>query len=57
MDEAKATACRDRARRYAEMAGAAGTPELRRMYAELAEGWTFLATEIERTLPQEHNET
>jgi hypothetical protein len=57
MDEAKATACRDRARRYAEMAGAAGTPELRRMYAELAEGWTFLATEIERILLQEHDET
>jgi hypothetical protein len=57
MDEANARACRDRARRYAEMARAAGTPELRRMYAELAEGWTFLATEIERTVPQEHNET
>jgi hypothetical protein len=30
------------------------TPELGRMFAELAEGWTIMAGEIERALEREH---
>jgi hypothetical protein len=37
------------------MAQAAQTPELRRLFVELAEGWTCLANEIERTLVKERN--
>jgi hypothetical protein len=57
MDEAKARACREQARKYAEMASTAGTPELRRTFAELAESWNVLADEIERALAQEQDET
>jgi hypothetical protein len=57
MDEAKARACREQARKHAEMAGTAATPELRRMFAELAESWNFVAEEIERELAKEQDRT
>jgi hypothetical protein len=55
MDEAKARACREQARKYAEMARTAGTPELRLMFAELAESWNFVADQIERALADEQD--
>jgi hypothetical protein len=57
MDETKVRACREQVRRYREMSRAAMTPELERMFTELAEGWSFLANEIEQTLAKEHNKT
>jgi hypothetical protein len=55
MDETQARACREQARRYLEMSHAAETPEFRRLYMELAQGWTFLANEIERELLKERD--
>ena len=55
MDEAQAKACREHARRYLEMSHAAATPELRRLFVELAEGWAFLANEIEQALVKERD--
>jgi hypothetical protein len=55
MDESQATACREQARRYREMSQAAETPELRRLFIELAEGWALLADEIERALVKERD--
>jgi spore coat protein CotF len=55
MDEAKARACREQARKYAEMAGTAATPELRRVFAELAESWRFLADQIEQAAAEERD--
>ena len=55
MDETQAMACREQARRYRAMSQAAETPELRRLFIELAEGWTFLANEIERALVKERD--
>jgi hypothetical protein len=55
MDETQARACREQARRYLEMSHAAGTPEFRRLFIELAEGWAFLANEIERALVKERD--
>jgi hypothetical protein len=57
MDEAKARACREQARKYAEMARTAGTPELRLMFAELAESWNFLADQIERAFAEQQDRT
>jgi hypothetical protein len=57
MDEAKARACREQALKYRELARAAATPELARMYVELSEAWTVMADEIERTLRHEHHKT
>jgi hypothetical protein len=56
MDETQAMACREQARRYLEMSRAAQTPELRRLFIELAEGWAFLANEIEQALQEERDE-
>jgi len=55
MDETQARACREQARRYLEMSHYAETPELRRLFVELAEGWAFLANEIERALLEERD--
>jgi hypothetical protein len=57
MDEAKARACREQARKYAEMAGTAASPELRRTFADLAEGWSYLADQIERELAKQQDRT
>ena len=55
MDETQARACREQVRRYLEMAHAAETPEFRRLFVELAEGWAFLANEIEQALVKERD--
>jgi hypothetical protein len=56
MDETQARACREQARRYLEMSRAAEAPEFRRLFMELAESWSLLANEIERTLLKERDE-
>ena len=57
MDETKVRACHEQACRYRELSRLAMTPELARIFAELAEGWTFLASEIERALAHERSKT
>ena len=55
MDETQARACREQARRYREMSQAAETPEFKRLFSELAEGWAFLANEIEQALVKQRD--
>jgi hypothetical protein len=57
MDQTQVRACREQALRYLQLSRSLEKPELKRMFMELSESWTFLADEIERALMKEHNET
>jgi hypothetical protein len=57
MDEATARACREHALGYLERSHTAATPDMKRMFIELAQSWNFLADEIDRARLNERTET